>query len=245
MWNIYIPGMTVIPQIPGVSALNIPQNPTLDLSVVLPDIADGPADSFTLTQGRMHEICGPARRVMAAWVIAALQARMGRDAPVLWLRPRWQGGTICPHGLARIADPRAVVTVRCPREDDLLWCMEEALRTGAAPLIIAELPRPPALTPVRRLHLAAEVGAAKMGADGAKADRGGGCAPTGLILSAGDGGAAGVESRWFAAPLWRGGASAWRLERRRARMAPPAGWVLVDGGRAGSHGQDMYDADAG
>lgn len=234
----------MIPQIPGASGLNIPQSPTLDLSSVLPAIVDGPADAFALTQGRMHEICGPARSVMAAWVIAALQACAGRDAPVLWLRPRWHGGTICPHGLARIADPRAVLTVRCPREEDLLWCMEEALRTGAAPLIIAELPRPPALTPVRRLHLAAEVGAAKMGADRAGGN-GKAAAPTGLILSGGDGGAAGVDSRWFTAPVWRGGQPAWRLERRRARMAPPAGWVLVDGGGAGSYmaAQDNVDVE--
>ncbi|WP_092885853.1 ImuA family protein [Roseicitreum antarcticum] len=259
----------------------------LDLGPVLPAVAEGagqgPQGGFALAQGRIHEVCGPARRVMVAWVIAALQAQAGREAPVLWLRPRWQAGGLFPHGLAAIADPRAVITVNCPREEDLLWCMEEALRTGAAPLIIVELPRPPGLTPVRRLQLAAEAGSARMDADGRGprmapggrapgmgADGGGGgvpndpgaprgleaqrghdapighsgvvgqhvsvascaslaiCAPTGLIISSGDGGAAGVESRWFAAPLWRGGQPAWQLERRRARMAPPATWVLVE-----------------
>jgi protein ImuA len=108
--------------------------------------------------------------------------------------------------------------------------MEEALRAGVVPLVVAELPEAPALTPVRRLNLAAEAGAER-------ARHGGLEAPLGLLLTPGDGGAAGAESRWHMAPLpsapaaAAGGPRHWRLERRRARMAPPAGWTMTEAGR--------------
>jgi protein ImuA len=98
------------------------------------------------------------------------------------------------------------------------------MRSGAAPLVIAELLSPPALTPTRRLHLAAETGAEA-------ARREGVTAPLGLILLPGQGGAQGVESRWHMAPapsralLWSDEDS-FTLTRLRARLLPPASWSL-------------------
>ncbi|MFU8776348.1 MAG: hypothetical protein ACNA7M_01580 [Roseovarius sp.] len=55
--------------------------------------------------------------------------------PVLWIAPAWARDSLNPDGI-------------CPdRRGDLLWYMEEALRGGTVPLIIADLPEPPALTP--------------------------------------------------------------------------------------------------
>ena len=59
------------------------------------------------------------------------------------------------------------------------------------------------------------------------------------MLTGGDGGAAGVESRWRMAPLpsesslLQDPGPVWRLERERARGAMPAVWRLQrDRGRA-------------
>ena len=84
------------------------------------------------------------------------------------------------------------------------------------PLVVADLPGLPALTPVRRLHLAAETGA-----------REGGCAPLALLLTPGTGGAPGVESRWHMGPIPQTGMDHWQLTRIRSRSAPPRRWHVA------------------
>jgi protein ImuA len=123
-------------------------------------------------------------------------------------------------------DPGRLVFVTPRRAEDLLWSMEEVLRAGAVPLVVADLPAPPALTPVRRLQLAAETGAAE-----------GRLIPLGILLAPGPGGAAGTESRWEMTPRHTGTDHAglsWHLHRRRARTAPEAAWT-VDRGADGLH----------
>lgn len=176
------------------------------------------AGDLTLRRGRVHEFCGPSRLMLAARIMAATQG------PVIWIRPGWLPERLNAAGLQPLADPARLILVQADRDENLLWAMEEALRSGSAPLVVAELPSPPALTPIRRLHLAAEAGA-----EAARRDAG--LAPLGLILSPGEGGAQGVESRWHIAPapsrtlLWSD-EDRWRLARLRARLAPPAGWSL-------------------
>jgi protein ImuA len=110
--------------------------------------------SLTLARGRVHEFCGRARVTLAAVVLGQT------TGPVIWAHPGWQAERLFPDGLLRHADPGRIVFASARRPEDLLWTMEEALRSGAVPLVVAELTSPPALTPVRRLHLAAEAGAA-------------------------------------------------------------------------------------
>ena len=176
------------------------------------------AGALALARGRVHELCGPARVVLAALLMART------TGPVLWIAPAWRGERIYPDGLAAFADPGRLLMAQARRDEDILWAMEEALRSGALPLVVAEMASVPALTPVRRLNLAAE-----SGAEAATTRRG--LAPLGVMLTPGAGGAAGVESRWrmgfapSASSLTERG-EAWWLERERARGEGPAAFAL-------------------
>lgn len=165
---------------------------------------------IALPLSRVHEACGPARRTFAMW------AASKTNGPILWIAPGWQSDQPNPQGMYDFLDPARFLFVSPQRAEDLLWCMEEALRAGAVPLVIADLPGAPALTPVRRLHLAAETGAGL-----------GGGAPLGLLLTPEDGGAQGVESRWYMTPKHQGRARQWALERRRARTQPIKHWTVT------------------
>ncbi|WP_170569713.1 ImuA family protein [Ruegeria atlantica] len=166
-------------------------------------------DGITLQLGRVHEACGPARRSFAMWLAGQTQG------PVLWISPAWEPGQLNPDGMMPFADPARFIFVRPTRAEDLLWCMEEALRSGAIPLIFSDLPGAPGLTPVRRMHLAAEQGGAM------------GRAPLGVLLTPGEGGAQGVETRWHMAATHQGEARRWTLTRRRARALPPVSWQAI------------------
>ena len=168
------------------------------------------APGVALALARAHEAAGPARVVFA--LIAA--ARLA--GPVLWLHPAWSVDRPLGDGLSALLDPARLVFARTRKPADSLWAAEEALRSGEVPLVVADLPAPPALTAVRRLHLAAESGALHAPE-----------APLALLLTPGAGGAQGVETRWLCtpAPGWaRGGNPRWRLSRARARMAPERSW---------------------
>ena len=166
-------------------------------------------DDVALTLGRAHEICGNARRTFAFWVGGKTQG------PVLWIRPGWMPDQPYPPGVLPWMEPGRLMLARCRRAEDLLWSMEEALRSGAVQLVVADLPGPPGLTPVRRLHLAAETGAQE-----------GDYAPLGLMLTPGDGGATGVETRWHMAAAHKDRSSIWQLDRRRARNDAPKSWRM-------------------
>lgn len=194
--------------------MTIPLNPTLLARAPhRPRPALALADDICLTLARLHEACGPARRSLAIWLAGMVQRQHG--GPVIWIAPGHLPDRPNPDGVAGLARPEGFLHLSPQRPEDLLWCMEEALRSGAAPLVVADLPGPPGLTPVRRLHLAAETGAAE-----------GVFAPLGLILTPDMGGAPGVETRWHMAPAHGPLRQGWTLRRLRARQDPPRDWQL-------------------
>ncbi len=160
-----------------------------------------------LERGRVHEVCGSARRTLAVQIAGRL------TGAVMWIAPSWTAGRLNPEGMLPFVSPSRFLFVSPRRPEDVLWSMEEALRSGAVPFVVADLPGPPGLTSVRRLHLAAEAGAEA------------GEAPLGLLLTPGEGGAPGGESRWaMAGDHGTEDRMAWRLDRRRARTAPENRW---------------------
>ncbi|MEM8754452.1 MAG: hypothetical protein AAGF90_15850 [Pseudomonadota bacterium] len=195
--------------------MHLDRKPRPSLTLADPAGAPGPA----LALGRAHEATGPA-----AWVFAALVASR-LSGPVLWIRPAWSREAPHPEGVAPFFDPARLVFVDAPRPLDVLWAAEEALRSGAAPFVIAEAAEPPALTPLRRLQLAAEAGGA--GAKGAVAP------PLCLILPPRPGSAGAVESRWRCDPLPAWGPAGpdapprWRFERSYGKSGPPLEWLAT------------------
>ncbi|MEM1072939.1 MAG: hypothetical protein AAF665_02200 [Pseudomonadota bacterium] len=169
-----------------------------------------PAQDILLNQTRVHEASGPARRTFAMWLAAQT------DGPIIWVSPPWGQDPLHADGVAAWIDPARLVFVSPKRPEDLLWTMEEVLRSGAVALCVADLPNLPTLTHVRRMHLAAETGAQLAGP-----------LPLGLLLTPGDGGAPGVETRWHLRAAHRGAEERWRLERLRARTAPRKRWDVT------------------
>lgn len=174
------------------------------------------APEISLALARVHEACGAARHVFALWLAAQL------EGPVFWIKPAWAQAGLNPAGVAEFIEPSRLTLIAAPKEEDVLWCMEEALAASCVPLVVAEPSRLPALTPVRRLHLAAERRAGR---------------PIGLLLTPGQGGAQGVESRWHMQPApTEGDVPEWRLIRTRARTAPEKSWTV----RQSDHGPAVF-----
>lgn len=138
------------------------------------------------------------------------------DGPVMWVSPNWATDRLNPAGMLPFANPGRFTFITPSATEDLQWTMEEVLRSGAVPLVVCEMQIPPALTPVRRLHLAAENGA-KTGAYN----------PIGLILTQGDGGAQGVETRLRMVPTYLTEGTGWTLTRLRARTEPVKTWQVT------------------
>lgn len=172
-----------------------------------------------LTRGRVHEFCGPARMTLALMLLAQTHG------PVIWIMPAWTAERPYACGIRDFIHPGRLTFARARRPEDLQWATEEALRSGAASVVLAEMIDPPGLTPVRRLHLAAEAGETI-------AHHSGRPGPLGLLLLPGDGGAQGIDSRWHLSPapspsvLIPNCGLNWHLALLRARSSPPAAWLM-------------------
>ncbi|MEM7684785.1 MAG: ImuA family protein [Paracoccaceae bacterium] len=114
----------------------VPAHPDLDL----------------LASARVHEATGSGRRTFALALAGRLQGA------VLWVQDRRTPEMLYPPGIAAFLDPARLILVQPTGALPILQVMEEALRSGAAPLVIGELGEAPDLTASRRLQLAAGTG---------------------------------------------------------------------------------------
>lgn len=185
----------------------------LDRSHHRPDRGQPLLGPLTLARARVHEAHGPARHTLALLLARAM------EGPLFWVAPAWVPDRLYPTGLANLGvNPGRITFVHARHPTDILWTLEEILRAGAVPLVVGDLPGPPGLTPMRRLQLAAEAGAAASGHP-----------PLGLILTP-EGGAAGAESRWKMTPAHTPDRTGWTLARERARSDPPGTWQVAPAG---------------
>jgi protein ImuA len=166
-----------------------------------------------LLRGALHAIGGEAGASFgfaAALAGKSLHQNAGR---VVWVsaRPELYGAGLRDLGLA----PERILLVRAGRPADLLWSLEEALRT---PGIVAAVGEARGIDAVagRRLQLAAQAG----GAVGL------------LLLSAEIDSVPGAVTRWHvtAAPsesdLPGVGNARWQADLRRCRGADPGSWLM-------------------
>ena len=109
-------------------------------------------DLDLLSPARMHEAVGPGRRAFAFGLAARL------TGAIIWIQDMRNQDALYPPGIAQMFDPQRLILVRPSGVVSVLQAMEEALRSGAAPLVVGELDQAPDLTASRRLQLAAGTG---------------------------------------------------------------------------------------
>ena len=149
--------------------------------------------------------------------------------PVLWClkRPDLYGPGLVAHGL----DPARLVVVGAPRDEDMLWAVEEGLRSPGLAAVVGEIGRLP-LVAGRRLQLAAEHSGVtafllrrwRNGADAARERERPSAAVTRWRIAA-------IPAREANDPRLRHliGTPRWRVELLRCRGGVPAHWVVESG----------------
>lgn len=131
------------------------------------------SDVFPLKSGRAHEVTGPGSVAFAAMVCG----QANKDT--FWFVESWIADELNPNGLSPYCDPKRLLIGRCPSAIDMMASAEDALRSGAVSMVVAELNKPLTLTAGRRLQLAAKAGNA-----------------TGLFIIPKDAGSNSAETRW-------------------------------------------------
>lgn len=134
---------------------------------------------FPLTKGRAHETCGAGAPMFAF----ALAAQVG--GPIMWVHEDWGQDQLNPAGFCDFLDPSNLLVSVAQDQTNLLAVTEEALRSGAVPLVITQITKPLSLTAGRRLQLAAREGKS-----------------TALSLISPDMGSNAAETRWQCAPVF-------------------------------------------
>jgi len=153
----------------------------------------------------------------AAYLLARLSAAAGRrQSAVLWCAA---GDGLYGPGLAAYGlDTHRLILVRGRRQADLLWALEEALRSGALAAVLGEVEEAD-LTATRRLQLAAEAGrttALLLRPPGGKP------APSAAVTAWRIAAAPSGAAPWGAGL----GRERWRLELVRCRGGLPRQWLV-------------------
>ncbi|MBT3909659.1 MAG: hypothetical protein HOB37_16350 [Rhodospirillaceae bacterium] len=129
--------------------------PGVALSLGIAEI-DGALPGGGLALASVHEVCGASSLTPALGFSAALLGRAaGRTGTVLWCR---RSGELYAPGLTAFGlRPDNLIVVQAKSDKDILWTMEEGLRSGALSAVLGE---PGTISPIalRRLQLAAETG---------------------------------------------------------------------------------------
>ena len=163
----------------------------------------------SLAWNRVHECKGPSKIVFALWLAQKIKGT------ILWINEAHNQQTLNPDGIYPYVNPAKFLFANIRRKEDILWCTEEAMRYAACPLIIVNISSfNPSLTPIRRINLA-----------GGKTKEN----VMVILLTSGEyEGVQGVETRWHMAPIHDdiNLKRKWRLERLKARMAPPKFWSV-------------------
>lgn len=108
-----------------------------------------------LAPAAVHAVSGSG----AFGFLALLLGRL--SGGIIWCRQAGARAALYPHGLRRHGlNPETLIAIEGQSSAELLACAEEALRSGAAGAVVAELPAPIGLTASRRLQLAAQAGGA-------------------------------------------------------------------------------------
>jgi protein ImuA len=184
-----------------------------------------------LPLGACHELRGVAAEaeegVAAAGFLAGILARLAPPRPVLWCLPN---PDLYPPGLAFYGlAPERLILLRARGEAELLWAMEEGLRSAALAAVVGELDQLSSASS-RRLQLASES-----------------TGVTGFALRRPRRGRCAAEEPLAAATRWRVSAlpardagmpglsrPRWRLELLRCRGGRPGIWE-VEAGNAQGH----------
>ena len=172
---------------------------------------------LNLSLGRIHEIFGSSRIILALIIAQKI------DGHIFWINTEWNPNNLNAEGIINFINPGRLTFIRLKNINDMLWTMEEILRTDCIPLVICDLPDIPNFTAIRRLHLA-------LGSNINETKK-----RLGLLLTPKNGGARGVESRWKATPNHDKIDMAWHLECCKAQITKPGKWKIIK-----NYGVDNY-----
>lgn len=132
-------------------------------------------DRLRLVKGRMHEVSGRGALTFAL----AQAAQIGGKVALVW--PSWERGVPMAQGIGPLVEN--LIHIRAQTEMDVLWAIEECLRSTAVTTVISKPKKALNLTQGRRFQLAAAEGGT-----------------TGIMIIERGAGCPAAETRWECEP---------------------------------------------